>query len=127
MNSIKSYYGKLKGSAMACIGYFLSPLSWWNDPYVNVPIAYFCAWVVSIFFPQLFLLAFVGAYMGTNVLGFILLHKGIGKTLSKADSEKVRYTRKDLMRDFSISLAYTLLIVALVKLKIVQPPQNYVR
>ncbi len=127
MNSIASYYGKLKGSAIACIGYILSPLSWWNDPYVNVPIAYCFAWVVSIFFPTLFLPAFLGAYLGTNVLGFILLHKGIGRTLSKTDAEKVRYTRKDLLRDFSISVAYTLLIVVLVKLKIVQPPQNYVR
>ncbi|HCL81722.1 MAG TPA: hypothetical protein DHW81_05705, partial [Nitrospiraceae bacterium] len=119
------YYEKLKGSAMACIGFILSPLSWWNDLYVNIPIAYFCAWVFSLFYPDLFMHAFVVSYLATNVLGFVLLHKGIRKTLSKDDSQKVRYGWKDFLKDLAISLLYTFLIVILVKLNVILPFQEY--
>ncbi len=127
MNNLKSYYDRLKGSTMACIGFFLSPLSWWNDPYVNIPIAYFFAWVISLFYSRLFLPVFVGVYLITNLLGFVLLHKGIRKTLSKTDSQNVRYRAKDFLKDLAISLLYTLIIIVLVKLKIIQPLQGYKR
>lgn len=127
MHNIKAYYDKLKGSTIACIGFFLSPLSWWNDPYVNVPIAYFCAWIISLYGHRLFLPAFIGSYLATNVLGFVLLHKGIKKTLSKNDSQKVQYTIKNFMKDLAISMAYTFLIILLVKIKVIQPPQNYMK
>lgn len=127
MHNLKKYYDKLKGSTIACIGFFLSPLSWWNDPYVNVPIAYFCAWIISLYSHRLFLPAFVGSYLATNVLGFVLLHKGITKTLSKTNSQKVQYTLKNFSKDLAISIAYTLLIILLVKMKVIQPPQNYMK
>ena len=31
---------KIKGGVVAMIGFLLSPLSWWNDAFVNIPIAY---------------------------------------------------------------------------------------
>lgn len=125
MNNLSRYYDKLKGSVLACIGFLLSPLSWWNDPYVNIPIAYVCAWLISLIYPHAFLFAFAGAYLATNVLGFILLHKGISRTLSKSSREEIRYTRKNMAKDFAISFFYTALMVLLVKLKIVQPVQDY--
>jgi hypothetical protein len=125
MNNLSKHYDKLKGSVIACIGFILSPLSWWNDPYVNIPIAYVCAWLISLLYPHLFLSAFAGAYLATNVLGFILLHKGISRSLSKTEREKIRYTRKNFLKDIAISLFYTALMVLLVQLKVIQPLQNY--
>jgi len=127
MNNIKKYYGRLKGSALACIGFFLSPLSWWNDPYVNIPIAYLCAWLVSMYKADLFLASFIGAYLATNVLGLVLLHKGIGRVLSDSEKEKIKYTGKALLKDIAISLLYTLIMVLLVKMKLIQPPQHYLK
>jgi len=125
MNILKAHYDKLKGSVIACIGFLLSPLSWWNDPFVNLPIAYFFAWIASFYYQRLFLPVFIGSYLATNVLGLMLLHIGIRKALSKADAQKVKYKTKDFLKDLGVSVFYTLLIVALVKLKIIQPLQNY--
>ena len=103
---------------MALIGYLLSPLSWWNDLFVNVPLALAFAWLISLLFPAAFAACFVLGYWLTNVLGLILLHKGVQANLSK---EHRSYTRKDLIRDLVISIAYTLIIIILVRLRILEP------
>jgi len=126
-SSKKAYYDKLRGSTIACIGFLLSPLSWWNDSYVNLPIAYLCAWLISLFYPGMFLTAFVGSYFATNVLGFVLLHKGIAGAASKSALPKTPYTVRNFLKDLAISLAYTLLIVLLVKLGIIKPLQDYLK
>lgn len=127
MNNLIYYYDKLKGSTMACIGYMLSPLSWWNDAYVNIPIAYACAWLTSYLYPRIFLPVFAGTYLMTNILGFVLLQKGITRTLSKENHEKIRYTRRNLAKDIAISLGYTALMVLLVKSGIIKPVEHYFR
>lgn len=39
---------KIGGGTLAFIGFMLSPLSWWNDLFVNVPLALGFAWLVSL-------------------------------------------------------------------------------
>ena len=109
---------------MALIGFMLSPLSWWNDLFVNVPLAVAFAWVVSLFYKPLFSGAVILGYWLTNVLGFVLMHKGAQTVLSE---KQARYSRKELLRDLAISLLYTLLIVGLIKAGILKPVQNYFR
>src|SRR5258707_6635269 len=67
---------KLSGGILAGIGFMLSPLSWWNDLVVNLPLALAFAWVVSWFYKPAFEACVVVGYWVTNVLGFILMHKG---------------------------------------------------
>jgi hypothetical protein len=109
---------------LAIIGFMLSPLSWWNDLFVNVPLALAFAWAVSWFHPPAFAGSLVVGYWLTNVLGFILMHKGAEQIL--LDKPR-RYSWRDLLRDAGISLLYTGLIVALVKLDVLQPIQNYLK
>jgi hypothetical protein len=113
---------KVGGGILAFVGYMLSPLSWWNDLFVNVPLALAFAWVVSLFYKPVFAPALVLGYWLTNVLGFILLHKGAQKMLS--DKQRP-YSRRDLLRDVGVSLLYTALIVVLVKFGILQPIKDY--
>src|SRR5271165_6794917 len=96
---------KVTGSVVVLIGYMLSPLSWWNDMFVNVPLALAFAWVVSVFYKPAFSASLVLGYWLTNVLGFILMHKGGQQILS---NELKKYSRRDLLRDVAISLLYTL-------------------
>lgn len=110
------------GSVVALVGYMLSPLSWWNDLFVNVPLALLFAWLVSAFYKPAFAPSVVLGYWLTNVLGFILLHKGAQQMLSK---EIRKYSRRDLLRDITISLLYTLIIVGLVKFGVLKPVQSY--
>src|SRR5216684_2089932 len=105
---------KFGGSVLVFVGYMLSPLSWWNDLFVNVPLALVFAWVVTFFYKPAFPVCLVVGYWLTNVLGFVLMHKGAQRMLT----EKGRYSRRDLLRDVGISLLYTALIVALLKLGI---------
>ena|SRR3569832_1739198 len=113
---------KVTGSVVALIGYVLSPLSWWNDLFVNVPLAIAFAWVVSAFYRPAFTPSLVVGYWLTNVLGFVLMHKGAQQVLSSGEQ---KYSRRDLLKDIAVSLLYTLIIVALVKSGVLKPAQNY--
>jgi hypothetical protein len=109
---------------MVFVGFMLSPLSWWNDLFVNVPLALAFAWVVSVFYRPAFEVSLVVGYWLTNLLGFMLLHKGGEKLFS---NENKPYSRRALLRDVGISLGYTLLIVVLVKFGVLKPIQNYLK
>jgi hypothetical protein len=110
------------GSFIAFVGYMLSPLSWWNDLFVNVPLALAFAWVISLFSKRAFMPSLVVGYWLTNVVGFILLHKGAQQILSK---QPKGYSRRDLAKDVAISLVYTVVIVVLVQFGVLKPVQSY--
>jgi hypothetical protein len=107
---------------LAFIGYMLSPLSWWNDLFVNVPLALAFAWVISFFYPAAFQGSWIVGYWLTNVLGFVLMHKGGEKMFTEKDR---KYSRRELLRDIGISVLYTALILLLVKMGILKPIQDY--
>lgn len=120
--ALMAWKRKVTGGVLAFVGYMLSPLSWWNDLFVNVPLALVFAWVVSLFYPPAFEWSVIIGYWLTNVLGFVLMHKGGEKMFSKEDKP---YSRRMLLRDVGISLLYTSLIVILLKLEILKPIKNY--
>ena len=113
---------KITGSIVAFIGFMLSPLSWWNDLFVNVPLALLFAWAVSFFYKPAFEPSLIVGYWLTNVLGFVLMQKGGEKMFSKEDKP---YSRRALLRDVSISLLYTALIVVLVETGVLKPITTY--
>jgi hypothetical protein len=113
---------KITGGIMAVVGFMLSPLSWWNDLFVNVPLAVAFGWVVSLFYRPAFSACVVLGYWLTNVLGFVLMHKGAQRMI--ADSDR-KYSWRDLARDIGVSLLYTALIVALIKFGVLKPIQGY--
>jgi hypothetical protein len=113
---------KVTGGVLALVGFMLSPLSWWNDLFVNVPLALAFAWLVSWFYKPAFAASLVVGYWLTNVLGFILMHKGGQELLSEKQG---RYSWRDLGRDVGISLLYTALIVVLVEFGVLKPIQSY--
>ena len=111
------------------IGFMLSPLSWWNDAVVNLPLALIFASAVGVFYRPVakqgsvaFDTAVVLGYWLTNILGFVLLHKGARKVLSETD---LKYSRRAFLKDIAISLIYTGVIVVLIKMGVLKPIQNY--
>ncbi|MBE0431131.1 MAG: hypothetical protein IBX67_04820 [Dehalococcoidia bacterium] len=111
-----------KGGILAIIGWILSPLTWWNDLVVNIPIAYGLGYLFSLISESLFLPFMVIGYWITNIAGLVLLHKGVVTVVRK---EERKYGRKDLMQDIAISLGYTALMVILVQLNVLRLPSEY--
>jgi hypothetical protein len=120
---------KATGGVLGVIGFVLSPLSWWNDAVVNLPLALIFASIVGLVYrpaaepdSNAFKASVILGYWLTNILGFVLLHKGAQNLLS--DQEK-KYTRRALLKDVGVSLAYTALIVLLLKLGVLRPIDKY--
>ena len=98
----------------------MSPFSWWNDLFINFPIAYVLACGADFICKGVFLAAFIAFYWLTNIAGLVLLQKGLEK-MRENGKEKKKYLSKYFLRDMLLSVAYTLLIVILVKLGIIKP------
>jgi hypothetical protein len=113
---------KVRGGILAVIGYLLSPLSWWNDLFINLPLALVFAWLVSWFYKPAFEGCVIAGYWLTNIMGLILMHKGAQQVLS---DRKQGYSRRDLLKDIGVSALYTALIVLLLKMKIIAPLTDY--
>jgi hypothetical protein len=114
---------------LAVLGFMLSPLSWWNDAFVNVPLALVFAWLVSSLCAKswretVFEVALIVGYWLTNVLGFVLMHSGARRLLVKAESQPTS-ARGELKKDLLVSLAYTVLIVIRIKLGVLKPIEGY--
>ena len=122
---------KVTGGVLGVIGFMLSPLSWWNDAVVNLPLALIFASIVGFFYrpaarpnSTAFDAMVILGYWLTNILGFVLMHKGAQQVLSK---EAKKYTRRELLKDVGVSLLYTAVIVILLKTGILKPISAYFR
>lgn len=113
---------KIGASIVAIIGYLLSPLSWWNDLLINLPLAYGFAYLCSLLNKNIFLPSMIAGYWLTNIIGFILMHYGSKKLLSKNQAKK--YSKNDFYKDLLVSLAYTLLVFILFKIGWLKLPTN---
>ncbi len=117
-----SWKRKAHGGILGFIGFMLSPLSWWNDLFVNVPLAVAFAWVISLVYKPAFTTAAIVGYWLTNVLGFVLMHKGAQKAMT---AEEKPYTARRFAMDLVVSLLYTLLIVFLARIGVLKPVTDY--
>lgn len=114
---------KVKGGVIATVGYLLSPISWWNDLFVNIPIAYAFGALFGLVSEDLFLPAMVAGYWITNILGFVLMHMGAADILSKKG--KAGYSRRQLATDLCVSIVYTMIVVSLVMAGFLRLPAEY--
>jgi uncharacterized membrane protein len=105
------------------VGYLLSPVSWWNDLFVNIPIAYAFGALFGLVSEDLFLPAMVAGYWITNILGFVLMHRGIKDVLSK--KKGTGYSRGDMIKDLCVSAVYTVVVVILVVEGFLRLPAEY--
>jgi hypothetical protein len=103
-------------SLLATIGYILSPLSWWNDLFVNVPLSYAFSYPFTLIDESLFLPTFIFGYWLSNWLGFILLHRGVSGLLAK-DKPSM-----GLRGSLLVAIVYTIVIAVLVWLEWIPVP-----
>ena len=58
------------------LGWLLSPLTSWNDAFVNIPLAYILSVVFVKAFHTDFVITLLGAYWFTNILGIAMMIAG---------------------------------------------------
>jgi hypothetical protein len=122
-STVKKVLPLVKRSTIGIVGFILSPLSWWNDAFVNFPLAFGFAWATgklislyTVVHSWLFVGLFTFGYFLTNLAGFLMLHFSIF------------YTKKG--REFSIkkqvvvSVLYSLVIILFFRLDICNPEKG---
>lgn len=112
---------KLSGSIIVTVGYILSPLSWWNDPFVNIPIAYLVGLLAGLISPRAFSGAMIAGYWATNIAGLVLLQRGSVDLLAPA---KGRTGRAVLVMNLVVSIAYTGVILLLIHVGVLRFPKK---
>ena len=102
-------------------GFILSPLTWWNDLLINIPLAYFFSLPFSLLDETLFLPSFIVGYWLTNLLGFLLMHwGGVGLIYKERSTISIK-------RSLYISLIYSIIVIMLVLLGWLDSPTEYLQ
>lgn len=114
---------KVIGGFLTTLGFLLSPLSWWNDIFFNIPLAYAFGFLFSLISKSLFLPAMIFGYWLTNIFGLVLMHRGIKDLVSKGDP--CHKVKKDFLKDLVISIVYTLVVIVLISFGWLKSPLEY--
>lgn len=109
---------RLASGIVAFIGYLLSPLSWWNDPFINLPLSWLFASLVSLASHRLFAPAMIVGYWLTNIAGLLMMASGTAGVVA-GDSQ--RHRRRQLLLSLAAATGYTLLILLLFRFGILKP------
>ncbi len=110
---------KLRGGALVGVGYMLSPLSWWNDLFFNLPIALVFGYAMRWLSPAWFLPGTIVGYWLSNVLGILMMQFGTMDLLLK---DETRNIRRELLLGFGGSTVYTVIVAALVYFHLLELP-----
>lgn len=116
-------FKKLRGSLLLVLGFLLSPLSWWNDLIFNLPVAYLFGYLCHLIHSDWFIPATIAGYWLSNVLGVLLMQAGVLDVVQ--EPSKARNFKKELLTGIVSSTAYTIGILALIRLNIFSTPDLF--
>lgn len=111
---------QLKALLLLALGWLLSPLCWWNDLVINLPVAWLVARLVAVWQPAWFTPGLVLGYWLSNVAGILLLQSSALEVFR--DAEEPRNPRRELLVGLATSTAYSLAVFALVKTGLLHTP-----
>lgn len=103
----------LPSLALLALGWLLSPLCWWNDLLINLPLAVGFGRLVSLFHPGWLVTGLVGGYWLSNLVGLLLMQNG---ALALVAEDRKPQRGRELLWGLLTSSLYTLAIVAAVRL-----------
>lgn len=108
---------RLRGGLLLVLGFMLSPLSWWNDLFFNLPIAYGFGYLCSLCQPDWLLGGTLVGYWISNLLGILMMQ--FGATDVVENEQKPRSLKRNILIGLASSTVYTLVILGLVEFRIV--------
>jgi len=65
---------RLSSGLLFFVGWLLSPLTWWNDAFINIPLSYLMANLLFYTTHLSFMWLVLGSYWFTNVLGIFFMY-----------------------------------------------------
>jgi len=107
---------KLMNRALFFIGWLLSPFTFWNDSFVNIPLAYICAVIFTKFYSFNFLAVVLVFYWLSNGLGIIMMLLS-GQNLLGEGKE----FRHEALKLVLTLVVYSTVLILLGKLGILKP------
>lgn len=111
----------LSNILLVSLGFILSPLSWWNDAVVNLPLTYLLALPFSLIDERFFLVAFILGYWLSNLLGFLMLYwGGEGFIYRSRATISVKHS-------VVVSVVYSFIVIFLVLVGWLAPPTKYLQ
>jgi hypothetical protein len=131
MTSIRFNRKTFFSSLISLIGFLLSPISWWNDLLINIPLAYIMSLPFAWIDERLFLPAMMLSYWITNIIGLLMMHHGISgfyKEIIFIDKEEVHNKKgksSGMMWEMAWSLVYTAVMIILVMSGLISFPKNF--
>ena len=111
---------QLRALLLLAVGWLLSPLCWWNDLVINLPLAWGFARLLQLWHPEWFSAGLVIGYWLSNVLGVVLMQAGALTVFQSEEGEQNR--RRDLLISLGTSTLYTVVLMVLVKTGILPTP-----
>ena len=111
---------RLRGGFFLVIGFLLSPMSWWNDLFFNLPVAYGFGYLCSFLSPNLLLPCSILGYWLSNIAGILLMQIGLVDVVQGEPKE--HNLKKELLMGLASSTVYTLVIMVLIHLNILNAP-----
>lgn len=101
-------------------GWLLSPLTTWNDLFINIPLAYVLSCITIYFVPASFVALMVIYYWLTNILGLALM---------AMSGRHIFHDRKHMAREavklIAPILLYSAILIMLDKVGILKPIQVF--
>lgn len=107
------------------LGYLLSPVSWWNNLIINIPLAYLFASLVAIvrYDPGFFNICFIGFYFLMNIIGLIILRRCVDTPLQKVYG----WDKEEVVGGLVLAIIYGVILIILLFLDVIRIPYEYFR
>jgi hypothetical protein len=115
----RSLLRRLWGGTLVVVGYLLSPLCWWNDLVINLPLALGFGYLFSRPWPDALVPLTGVGYWLTNVVGFVLMQQGAVTALQKDGQGS---GGQSLRNGLITSTVYTVAIVVLIQFHVLEMP-----
>jgi len=69
------------------IGFILSPISWWNDIFINIPISYAVASSIHYFVKLPFIWLTLACYWLSNILGLLMMFVSARDSIYRSENK----------------------------------------
>ena len=98
------------------VGWLLSPFTFWNDAFINIPVSYLAASFLTRFIHIHFLTLVLVCYWLSNVVGIAMMYAS-GRSLIKEG----RSIAREMLKFLVTMAVYSLILILLGKSGILKP------